>query len=126
MRYLTKKEKLSKALTRERDRRGLSQQEVAIKPGGAWISPGGKTIGDVIPFAAYAYPTHSGDPEIDHVKRMDDLLLLAHLIGCGLNINASAFSGWSRRVIDHDGGPMGGSEITSCLSWPSRPLYTPG
>ena len=40
----------------------------AIKPGGAWISPGGKTIGDVIPFAAYAYPTHSGDPEIDHVN----------------------------------------------------------
>ena len=40
----------------------------AIKPGGAWISPGGKIIGDVIPFAAYAYPTHSGDPEIDHVN----------------------------------------------------------
>ena len=40
----------------------------AIKPGGAWISPGGKTIGDVIPFAAYAYPTHPGDPEIDHVN----------------------------------------------------------
>jgi len=40
----------------------------AIKPGGAWISPGGKTIGDIIPFAAYAYPTHSGDPAIDHVN----------------------------------------------------------
>src|SRR6266487_6501558 len=40
----------------------------AITPGGAWISPGGKTIGDVIPFAAYAYPTHPGDPEIDHVN----------------------------------------------------------
>src|SRR5439155_19988600 len=40
----------------------------AIKPGGAWISPAGKTVGDVIPFAAYAYPTHSGDPEIDHVN----------------------------------------------------------
>jgi transcriptional regulator with XRE-family HTH domain len=40
----------------------------AIKPGGAWISPAGKTIGDVIPFSAYAYPTHSGDPEIDHVN----------------------------------------------------------
>ena len=40
----------------------------AIKPGGAWISPSGKTVGDVIPFAAYAYPTHSGDPEIDHVN----------------------------------------------------------
>lgn len=40
----------------------------AIKPGGAWISPSGNTIGDIIPFAAYAYPTHSGDPEIDHVN----------------------------------------------------------
>ena len=40
----------------------------AIEPGGAWISPSGKTIGDVINFAAYAYPTHSGDPEIDHVN----------------------------------------------------------
>src|SRR5438874_826562 len=29
MRYLTKKEKLSKVLTRERNRRGLSQQDVA-------------------------------------------------------------------------------------------------
>src|SRR5437763_16315816 len=39
-----------------------------IKPGGAWISPAGKTVGDIIPFAAYAYPTHSGDPAIDHVN----------------------------------------------------------
>ena len=39
-----------------------------IKPGGAWISPSGKTIGDVIHFAAYAYPTNNGDPEIDHVN----------------------------------------------------------
>ncbi len=39
-----------------------------IKPGGAWISPGGKTIGDVIPFAAHAYPTHPGEPAIDHVN----------------------------------------------------------
>lgn len=39
-----------------------------IKPGGAWISPAGKTVSDVIPFAAYAYPTHPGDPEIDHVN----------------------------------------------------------
>ena len=39
-----------------------------VKPGGAWISPGGKTIGDVIPFAAYAYPTHPGEPAIDHVN----------------------------------------------------------
>lgn len=40
----------------------------AIKPGGVWISPSGNTIGDVIPFAAYAYPTHPGDPEIDHIN----------------------------------------------------------
>src|SRR2546425_5532590 len=33
MRYLTKKEKLSKVLTRERDRRGLSQQAVASAVG---------------------------------------------------------------------------------------------
>ena len=33
MRYLTKKEKLSKVLIRERDRRGLSQQEVASAVG---------------------------------------------------------------------------------------------
>ena len=39
-----------------------------IKPGGAWISPGGKTVGDEISFAAYAYPTHPGDPAIDHVN----------------------------------------------------------
>ena len=39
-----------------------------IKPGGAWISPSGKTIGDVIHFAAYAYPTNKDDPEIDHVN----------------------------------------------------------
>jgi transcriptional regulator with XRE-family HTH domain len=39
-----------------------------IKPGGAWISPGGNAVGDVISFAAYAYPTHSGEPEIDYVN----------------------------------------------------------
>ncbi len=39
---------------------------------------------------------------------MDDLLL----IGSGLNRNALADSGWSRRVIDHDGDPMGRS---SCV-----------
>ncbi len=39
-----------------------------IKPGGAWISPVGKTVSDIIHFAAYAYPTNKGDPEIDHVN----------------------------------------------------------
>jgi transcriptional regulator with XRE-family HTH domain len=39
-----------------------------IKPGGAWISPSGNTVGDVISFAAYAYPTHLGEPAIDHVN----------------------------------------------------------
>ena len=39
-----------------------------IKPGGAWISPNGTTVGDVIHFAAYAFPTNIGDPEIDHVS----------------------------------------------------------
>jgi transcriptional regulator with XRE-family HTH domain len=39
-----------------------------IKPGGAWISPAGSTVGDVIHFAAYAYPTHAGEPAIDHVN----------------------------------------------------------
>jgi transcriptional regulator with XRE-family HTH domain len=39
-----------------------------IKPGGAWISPTGSTVGDIIHFAAYAYPTHVGDPAIDHVN----------------------------------------------------------
>ena len=39
-----------------------------VKPGGAWITPTGSTAGDVIHFAAYAYPTSKGDPEIDHVN----------------------------------------------------------
>ena len=39
-----------------------------VKPGGAWITPAGSTVGDVIHFAAYAYPTNKGDPEIDHVN----------------------------------------------------------
>jgi transcriptional regulator with XRE-family HTH domain len=39
-----------------------------IKPGGAWISPIGPTVGDLVHFAAYAYPTNSGDPQIDHVN----------------------------------------------------------
>lgn len=39
-----------------------------IEPGGAWISPVGSTVGNIIQFAAYAYPTHTGEPEIDHVN----------------------------------------------------------
>lgn len=39
-----------------------------IKPGGAWISPVGSTTGDIIHFAAYAYPTNNGDPQIDYVN----------------------------------------------------------
>lgn len=42
---------------------------VKIIPGGLWISPAdGQTVGDVIHFAAHAYPTHPGDPSIDHVN----------------------------------------------------------
>ena len=40
----------------------------AIKPGGGWISPIGKTVKRSIYFAAYAYPTHEGEPAIDHVN----------------------------------------------------------
>jgi transcriptional regulator with XRE-family HTH domain len=43
-------------------------QPTTIKPGGAWFSPRGNTVGDVISFAAYAYPTHPDDPAIDHVN----------------------------------------------------------
>lgn len=40
-----------------------------IEPGGSWISPlNGQTVHDVVDFAAFAYPTHSGDPQIDHVN----------------------------------------------------------
>jgi transcriptional regulator with XRE-family HTH domain len=39
-----------------------------IKPGGGWISPTGKTIKSKVYFAAYAYPTHAGEPAIDHVN----------------------------------------------------------
>ncbi len=39
-----------------------------IKPGGGWISPVGKTVKRSISFAAYAYPTHEGEPAIDHVN----------------------------------------------------------
>jgi transcriptional regulator with XRE-family HTH domain len=43
-------------------------RSTTIKPGGAWFSPRGDTVGDVISFAVYAYPTHPGDPAIDHVN----------------------------------------------------------
>lgn len=41
-----------------------------IKPGGVWISPNAatSTVGDVVYFAAHAYPTHQGDPAIDDVN----------------------------------------------------------
>jgi transcriptional regulator with XRE-family HTH domain len=40
-----------------------------VKPGGGWITPlNGQTVGKVVHFAAYAYPTHSGEPLIDHVN----------------------------------------------------------
>ncbi len=41
---------------------------IHIKPGGVWISPIGSTLRDVMHFAAYAYPTNSGDPPIDYVN----------------------------------------------------------
>ena len=39
-----------------------------VRPGGAWISPTGSTVGNIVHFAAYAYPTHNGEPAIDHVN----------------------------------------------------------
>ena len=41
-----------------------------IKPGGVWVSPNPAypKVGDNIHFAAYAYPTHQGDPAIDYVN----------------------------------------------------------
>ncbi len=41
---------------------------IHIKPGGEWISPVSPTVGDIIHFAAYAYPTHADEPAIDHVN----------------------------------------------------------
>jgi transcriptional regulator with XRE-family HTH domain len=43
---------------------------VHVKPGGVWISPNPAypKVGDIIHFAAYAYPTNSGDPAIDYVN----------------------------------------------------------
>ena len=38
-------------------------------PGGLWIQPDyGATVGDVVHFAAHAYPSHQGQPAIDHVN----------------------------------------------------------
>lgn len=39
-----------------------------VKPGGVWVSPAGLTVGDIVLFEAYAYPTHPSDPVIDHVN----------------------------------------------------------
>ncbi len=39
-----------------------------VKPGGVWISPTGSTVGSIVHFAAYAFPTHPGDPAIDYVN----------------------------------------------------------
>ncbi len=41
-----------------------------IKPGGVWIAPNATnaTVGDIVYFAAYAYPTHQGDPAIEYVN----------------------------------------------------------
>jgi transcriptional regulator with XRE-family HTH domain len=43
---------------------------VHVKPGGVWVSPNPvyPIVGDNIHFAAYAYPTHQGDPAIDYVN----------------------------------------------------------
>jgi len=42
---------------------------IKIIPGGSWISPRDEQIvGDVLHFAAYAYPTNRGDPAIDYVN----------------------------------------------------------
>jgi len=40
-----------------------------IVPGGLWMQPdGGATVGDIVHFAAHAYPAHPGDPAIDQVN----------------------------------------------------------
>lgn len=48
--------------------KGVSFFPEHIEPGGEWISPAATAIGDIIHFAAYAYPTHTGEPAIDHVN----------------------------------------------------------
>lgn len=42
----------------------------SIKPGGVWIAPNttNATVGDTVHFAAFAYPTHQGDPAIEYVN----------------------------------------------------------
>lgn len=42
----------------------------AVIPGGRWIAPssGAMISGSTLHFAAHAYPTHPGDPPIDHVN----------------------------------------------------------
>lgn len=40
-----------------------------IIPGGEWISPlNGEIVHGTIHFAAYGFPTHSGEPRIDHIN----------------------------------------------------------
>ena len=43
---------------------------MSIKPGGVWIAPTttNATVGDNVHFAAFAYPTHQGDPAIEYVN----------------------------------------------------------
>ena len=40
-----------------------------IAPGGTWVSPvNGKSYSGVVNFSALAYPTHPGEPAINHVN----------------------------------------------------------
>ena len=44
-------------------------QQPALSPGGTWINPSNNLgTGGPVHLAAHAYPTHSGDPAIDHVN----------------------------------------------------------
>ena len=46
-----------------------SSSAFRIRPGGTWINPAnGSIVQDTIRFAAKAYPTHPGDPPINHVN----------------------------------------------------------
>lgn len=49
---------------------GSAKAMPSITPGGTWISPDNNFVvqGDILPFAAHAYPTNPGDPPIDHVN----------------------------------------------------------
>ena len=51
-------------------RQGHTAATGRIVPGGLWHSPGQHFVsqGDIVRFAARAYPTHPGDPAIDHVN----------------------------------------------------------